>query len=203
MKGVRNDTIGYAVPEDGFMYTIAPNTSYSEDYRITCPPALNGTWGYCWDHDKLRGQGISLKLSKNNTVASDILQLEYALVMNPLRGDTFNRFEYDVSLLDCGDPVWNKEAYGGAGRGVITDGDATTADHDIKLDSCPGYSGGLSVTFDPDPGPAVCPSIKCTGEKLCDQIYFFDRTRKSEPSMACTKEYKGNMVLDLCLQNKQ
>lgn len=207
MKSVRNATIGYAVPEDEVMNVIPPNGTYSEDYRITCPPAVNGTWGYCWDHDKLRGQAISLKISENTTAGSDILQFEYALVQNPLRGDTFIRLDYDVSMLDCGDPQWNKGLYGtnpnGTNRTEITDKNATASDHAIKLAKCPGYAGGLSVTFDPDPGRDVCPPIMCTGENLCSQIYNFDRSREGEPSMACHKHYRGNLVLDLCLKNKR
>lgn len=175
--------------EDSLMKIIKPNENYTEPFRVTCPPTTNKADVYCQDHDKLRGQGVSIKVSRNTTI-TDILQLEYALVQNALQSTT-HQLIYDVSLLDCADPGVNA---------TITDATATTENQNAKLKVCPGYQNGLSVKFDPDPGATVCPPIQCTGkeEPVCTQIYNFDRTRKGEATMACTKEYKGSMILDLC-----
>jgi hypothetical protein len=91
--------------EDEVLYPIPAGTNYSESYRITCPTPVNKTKGYCWSMDKLYGQGVALKISKNATIQSDIFQFEYALIKNPNTTDTFQRLEYDVSLLDCGNPL--------------------------------------------------------------------------------------------------
>lgn len=181
--------------EDDLMQIMNPNETHTEPFRITCPPTGDITTGYCLDHDKLRGQGVSIKVS-NNARITDILQLEYALVQNPLQNATYPQLTYDVSLLDCADPGLDSST---------TDATATTADQQDKVTTCPGYQNGLSVTFDPDPGAHVCKPIYCTGNEspVCTQIYNFDRTRKEEATMMCTNKYEGNMILDLCVGNRE
>ncbi|KAF2853855.1 hypothetical protein T440DRAFT_465606 [Plenodomus tracheiphilus IPT5] len=181
--------------QDDLMQIMKPNETYTEPFRTTCPLMNNVTTKYCEDYDKLRGQGVSIKISKNTSIA-DILQLEYALVQNPLQNATYHQLIYDVSLLDCADPGINA---------TITDATATAADQLNKVNTCPGYQGGLSVTFDPDPRANVCKPIQCTGEEspVCPDIYNFDRTRKGEATMACREKYEGNMILDLCFGNRQ
>jgi len=195
---------GWGSPEDKMNHTIAAGQNYTEPFRITCPPAPNGTTDYCQDYDKLRGQGVSIKISNNASNEQDILQLEYALLQNPLRNDTFYRLEYDVSLLDCADPKRQPSLFNMSSSAFarnITDGTATPADHDLKIEKCPGYQNGLHVWFSADSDGKICEPIACDGKTLCTQIYNFDRMRKGEPSKACKEKYVGDMVLDLCSGN--
>jgi hypothetical protein len=204
LHGPRDGTTGWGSPEDEMNHTITAGQNYTEPFRITCPPAPNGTMDYCWDHDKLRGQGVSIKISNNASNAQDILQLKYALLMNPLRNDTFYRLEYDVSLLDCADPnrqpgLFNMSS---ALARNITDGTATPADRNVKIEKCPGYQNGLHVWFTRDSRDGkICEPIECDGKTLCAQIYNFDRMRKGQPSKSCKDLYVGEMVLDLCSGN--
>ncbi|CAO2654148.1 Nn.00g108810.m01.CDS01 [Neocucurbitaria sp. VM-36] len=132
------------------MYTIPSGKFYTEPYRITCPPAINGSDGYCWDYDKLRGQGVSIKVSNNQSVAEDVLQFE---------------LYYDVSLLDCGKVANYAANYGfdltDPNHRTITDASSTDDDHKAKVEKCPGYKGGLTVTFPSD----------TIGEKWGDKEY--------------------------------
>lgn len=107
LHGYRNGSDGWSVQDEYTSHFMIPGTNHSEPYRTTCPPALNGTIEYCWDHDKLRGQGVAIKISASSKFEKDILQLEYALLKNTMRNDTFYRLEYDVSLLDCADQCIN------------------------------------------------------------------------------------------------
>jgi hypothetical protein len=181
--------------EDEVLYPIPAGTNYSESYRITCPTPVNKTKGYCWSMDKLYGQGVALKISKNATIQSDIFQFEYALIKNPNTTDTFQRLEYDVSLLDCGNPLKDPSAYGN--KTDLIDISATEADYRVKVARCPGFKGGISVGFPADKG-GLCPRITCDGKGKCVDVYNFDRTREKEPSKHCEGEYVGDTVVALC-----
>lgn len=173
------------------MHKLESRMNFSEPYRMTCPPTLNSTNGYCPELDRLRGQGVAIKISRNQSVAADINQLEYALVHNPFDHVEYLRLNYDVSLLDCAVPA----------SGVATaDNSATTEQYQAKIDRCPGYQNGLTLTFEPDPGESICTPIKCTGEEspTCPLIYNYERTREGEASMACREKFQGNMVFTLC-----
>jgi hypothetical protein len=174
---------------------------------MTCPIPHNHTEdpGYCSELDKLQGQGVSLKISKSNSAFSEITQIEYALVQNLQRNDTFHRLDCDVSLLDCADPAVHPHAFTAQDTGglrnvaKITDFTATTADHGAKVEMCPGYRDGVNVTFPNDPKKEKCPkTIQCDGSAICLGIYNFDRTRQGESSLACEQKYRGDMVVDLC-----
>lgn len=194
LGGFRNDSLGWTTEQDTTMHVVEPGTNYSEPYRVTCPPAKNHTEGYCYDYDKLRGQGVAIKISRNESVAADLLQLEYALLQNPLDGDEYHKLYYDVSLLDCAAPE----------NIATSDVSATTEQYQDKIHYCPGYKNGLAVTFHPDPGLEVCKSINCPGEEkpICTDIYNYDRSRLGEASMACQKKFQGNMILQLCVRNQ-
>jgi hypothetical protein len=181
--------------QDGIQHFIASGKDYSEPFRVTCPNVA-GEDPYCADYDKLRGQGVSLKIS-NTTNPSEVLQLEYALVQNPLDKLDYHKLNYDVSLLDCADPLDHPELWGDDAK--ITDKDASAEDRKHKVELCPGYKDGLKVSFKADEGSNgnVCESIDCKENEEC-KVYYFDRTRTNEPSLSCAGEFKGNMVLDLC-----
>jgi hypothetical protein len=214
LLGPRDPTKGFGTAGDEEKHTIPPGEMYTEPFRMTCPlpkgwdpklksAATNATGYqvlinplptepnnlYCIAEDKLAGQGISVKIAKTDLPSGDILQLEYAIVMDPNRGDTFQRMNYDVSLLNC------------AARDNITDFSATTADHDEKIALCPGYDGGLSLTFDNDTQTENCPPTYCDGKDKCLMAYMWDKTRQGESSLGCEREYFGNMTLNLCVGN--
>jgi hypothetical protein len=222
---------GWGTDADQIKHKVDPGGNYTEPWRTTCPLLTTGLPTYCDIEDKLRGQGVSMKVQwedaspPNVSEAINILQVEYALVKNPMRGDTFLRLDYDISLLDCGNPmnypkvyhvnipppaetqssapgappieVWTYDA---SWRNVteLTDVKATENDHAVKLDKCPGYQNGVAVTFPSDKEGKKCPPIHCDGKEKCMSIYTFDRTREGEASMACHEEYRGDMVVHLC-----
>jgi hypothetical protein len=135
------------------------------------------------------------------------LQVEYALVKNPMRrpsGEKIQRLYYDVSLLDCASPdsytviYQANNATGLRNVTELTDAGATAADHEFKVEKCSGYRQGITVTFSND---TICEPIRCTGREKCKGIYMFNRTRKDEPSKKCKEEYRGDMVVDLCVGN--
>lgn len=84
---------------------------------------------------------------------------------------------------------------------MVTDFDATADMVAKKRDSCPGYDGGVAVTFSGDEKGDICPPIYCDGKSKCFMIYTFDRTRPQESSFTCEKEYRGDLRLDLCAEN--
>jgi hypothetical protein len=160
-----------------------------------------GRWltsGWCIPEDKLAGQGVAIKIAKGDApVQGTLLQLEYALVKDPNRvdpnngvRDDFHRINYDVSLLDCGIERANQ-----------SDFNPTPEMLQEKFEMCPGYKGGLSLTFDNDTKSENCPPTFCSADKTCLMAYLWDRTRKGESSLSCEKEYKGNMILNLCVGN--
>jgi len=127
----------------------------------------------------------------NNTADQEITQLEYALYQNPhVPKLKYKQLNYDISLLNCAttDPS-------------ITDFNATPEMHAKKQELCPGYVGGVAVTFSADEDGKICPPIYCDGKNKCFMIYTFDRTRLQESSFTCTEEYKGDLTLDLCVGN--
>lgn len=153
-----------------------------------CP--YTGAPPYCPGEDKLAGQAVSIKISRSNDPADqNITQLEYALYQNPSTHDTFKRLYYDVSLLDCGAPDI-----------AVTDFNATAAMFARKVEVCPGYAGGVAVTFSGEEEGNVCPPVYCDGESRCFMVYTFDRTRRQESSFTCEKEYRGDLRLDLCVK---
>jgi hypothetical protein len=197
LGGFRDDSKGWGTPEDEIRHQLEPGSTYTEPYRITCPIPVNNSHGYCSTYDTLYGQGVSMKIGRTN-ISTEILQIEYALVKNPMRVPpaTFQRLEYDISLLDCGDPHVMPNAFGG--QVAITDALATPDNHKVKVDNCPGYQNGISVSFPAQPRGQKCKSINCDGKSKCSDIYTFDRTRPEEASFSCEEEYKGDMVVDLC-----
>jgi hypothetical protein len=188
LNGQRTDKQGYATPEEQVVYPIAPGGNYSEAFRSTWVSSNDTTRGWNPDTDKLWGQGIAIKLSwADHPHDKNITQFEYALTYNAKAQRQHPLLWYDVSLLDCGTPA----------SGDRTDFTATDADYQVKTEQCPGYQGGLTVTFEPYEGlDSTCPEIACEGE--CHDIYNFDRTRESEPTKQCESEFKGNMILHLC-----
>jgi hypothetical protein len=152
----------------------------------------NITDPYCADMDKLRGQGVSLKIA-NLTHLSEIFQIEYALV-----NGTFN---YDGSGLDCADPAKHPELYQNR---TLTDLDILPQDMQIKLGVCPGIQNGISLSFRSQTGydAGQCETIDCPGtpEMECP-FYWFVRTYTDEPSKTCKGEFRGDMVWDLCAGN--
>ncbi|KAH7118904.1 hypothetical protein B0J11DRAFT_440335 [Dendryphion nanum] len=181
---------GLGSPCDREVKKLVSGAKYTEFYRQTCPrnysiPSPKDE--YCADDDKLAGQAISIKIARDKILANGVTQIEYALMQDPNRGDTFNRLNYDISLLDC------------VRRDDITDAGATAQQHEEKVRGCPGYQGGIAVTFPHDvQGSTNCPPIYCNGTLKCDMIYTWDRSRPGEASLACAREYKGEMRVDLC-----
>jgi hypothetical protein len=150
------------------------------------------TAGYCMNEDKLAGQGVAIKIARGSVPEKgNVLQLEYALVKDPNRGptgDKTHRINYDISLLDCGPEYAD-----------ISDFSATTQQHLEKVEQCPGYNSGLSLTFNNDTEAENCPPTFCNGVDKCYMAYLWDRTRMGESSLSCETEYWGNMTLDLCV----
>ncbi|KAF1838210.1 hypothetical protein BDW02DRAFT_576514 [Decorospora gaudefroyi] len=185
--------------QDSVMHSVLPGSDHTEPYRTTCPAWANGTEGYCPAMDKLSGQGVAIKISaaaaNNLTATNGITQLEYALVSNPNDANSWHTLNYDVSLLDCGAPP-------GTNGTLVTDVSATDADYARKTEQCPGYQGGLTLTFEAacseEYDADICDDIHCEGK--CSDAYMFDRTREGEPSKACRGEFRGDMVLMLCAQ---
>jgi hypothetical protein len=222
LGGFRDDLKGYGTETDLIRHAIKPGENYTEPYRTTCAIPLNSTRGYCWAEDKLYGQGISMKISGNDTADGDITQFEYSLINNPFRPEPkFMRLGIDVPLLDCANPFVYPETYkvkvppapGAAAQkaadihtdgwrdvAALTDSSTTSADHQVKIQMCPGYQHGIAVTF-PSDTAGICPNITCNGVDKCLDIYTFDRTREGEASKSCTKEYRGDTVVDLCAGN--
>ncbi|CAN9426639.1 unnamed protein product [Alternaria sp. RS040] len=188
--------------QENIQHTIASGARYNESFRVTCPN-VEGAEEYCADYDKLRGQGVSLKIF---TAAnpSEALQFEYALVQNPLDELPYHKLNYDVSLLDCADPLDHALLYGigfnTENHREITDQSMSAEDRKHKVDLCPGYKGGLRVSFKAEEScdGDVCEPIDCNEDDWC-KIYFFQRTRDGEPSLSCGGEFRGNVVLDLCV----
>jgi hypothetical protein len=230
LGGARDPGIGFGTEEEQVMHNLpAKNGTWTEPFRVTCsnpenyslttandvdPPwaqnvpgfqwlvsnkMLPGTnkpyvAGYCIPEDKLAGQGVAIKIT-NSTIpeAGKIIQLEYTLVQDFTRHDTYHRFNYDVSLLDCG-PVYDN----------YTDYNATGTMLQEKFDHCPGYKGGLSVTFSNDTAEHTnCPPTFCSADQKCWMAYMWDKTRHGEPSLSCEREYWGDMTLNLCVGNAQ
>ncbi|KAF2445626.1 hypothetical protein P171DRAFT_323327, partial [Karstenula rhodostoma CBS 690.94] len=134
--------VGWGTPEDAVYHTIPSGTHYTEPFRTSAGCAYTGAPPYCPAEDKLAGQGVSIKISRSNNPADqNITQLEYALYQNPNIHDTFKRLYYDVSLLDCGAPDVS-----------VTDFNATDTMYAKKKELCPGYIGGVAVTFSGDEG---------------------------------------------------
>ncbi|KAF1916066.1 hypothetical protein BDU57DRAFT_515916 [Ampelomyces quisqualis] len=223
LGGYKDKTTGYGTAADEIQHHIFPGGSYTEPYRFTCPIPVNETEGtYKWAEDKLSGQGVSMKVSRTSN-KSDITQIEWALLMNPKRNDKFYRLDYDISLLNCADPAASPAVfkvnlppptptesgkpaptptipYNPEWRNLsqLTDALATPEDHQFKIQACPGYQGGIKVSFPNNTVQSNCTAIDCKGKMTCLDIYTFDRTRVGEASMACDAEYRGDMVVDLC-----
>ncbi|CAN9478197.1 unnamed protein product [Alternaria alternata] len=127
-------------------------------------------------------------------------------VQNPLDELPYHKLNYDVSLLDCADPLDHTSLYGidfnAENHREITDQSMSAEDRKHKVNLCPGYKGGLRVAFKVEEGwdGDVCEPIDCNEEDWC-KIYFFQRTRDGEPSLSCAREFRGNMVLDLRAAN--
>ncbi|KAK7184636.1 hypothetical protein PSPO01_09307 [Paraphaeosphaeria sporulosa] len=191
LGGYRNgSTTGWGTPEDAIYHTIPSGTQYTEPFRASAGCPYTGAPPYCPLEDKLAGQAVSIKIARSNDPADqNITQLEYALYRNPNTHDTFKRLYYDVSLLDCGAPDI-----------AVTDFNATEVMLARKVERCPGYAGGVAVTFSADEGGKVCPPVYCDGISRCFMVYTFDRTRRQESSFTCEKEYRGDLRLDLCVK---
>jgi hypothetical protein len=212
--------VNWVTANDSTVHAIAPGSTSTEPYRVTCPIPTNWTRGYCWSHDKLYGQGVSMKISYNEA-SSDVPQFEYALSDDLNRpGHRFQRLEYDVSLLDCANPLVYPKLFkvnvpppvdasadivqvaGWRDATALMDEAMSDGDHKIKMEKCPGYQGGITVSF-PSYKEGVRKLIKCDDVKKCFDIYTFDRTREVEASMSCETEYKGDTVVEFCAVNKK
>jgi len=222
LNGSRDPAVGFGTPDEQIMHPIVPNGTWIEPFRVTCPYpqgwtmeagyANNATWegyeqltsntakddktgkpltaGYCVSEDKLAGQGVAIKIAREPIPEKGkVLQFEYALVKDPNRGDKTHRINYDVSLLDCGPE-----------HADITDSTASAEQLQEKFDHCPGYDGGLAVTFTNDTKGQNCPTTYCNGVDKCFMTYIWERTRQGESSLSCEEEYWGDMVLDLCVE---
>ncbi|KAL5436171.1 hypothetical protein PMIN06_006085 [Paraphaeosphaeria minitans] len=192
LGGYRNGSAtGWGTPEDAIYHAIPSGKYYTEPFRASAGCSYTGAPPYCLLEDKLAGQAVSIKIARSNDTADqNITQLEYALYQNPSTQDTFKRLYYDVSLLDCGAPDV-----------AVTDFNATEAMFARKVKLCPGYAGGVAVTFSADEGGEVCPPVYCDGQSRCFMVYTFDRTRRQESSFTCDKEYRGDLRLDLCVED--
>ncbi|KAH8725513.1 hypothetical protein GQ44DRAFT_707193 [Phaeosphaeriaceae sp. PMI808] len=202
---------GWGTPQEQVMHTIDAYGKYTEPYRITCAKRTADPKEdlYCEPADKLAGQGIAMKITRTAGNFTDILQVEYALTKDTVRGDTFYRLNYDISNLDCADPLKMPSRFNvnAADAAKLTDHSATTSHYQAKAEKCPGYRNGIAVTF---PNNTVigriangteimkCKPIHCGDATLCEDMYNFDRTRGGEASLACHEEYRGDMVVDLC-----
>ncbi|KAB2104432.1 hypothetical protein AG0111_0g7787 [Alternaria gaisen] len=190
--------------QEDIQYTIASGASYNESFRATCPN-IEGAEEYCADYDKLRGQGVSLKIFTPAN-PSEALQFEYALVQNQLDELPYHTLNYDVSLPGCADPLDHVLLYGISfnteNHREITDQSMSAEDRKHKVDLCPGYKGGLRVSFKAEEGcdGDVCEPIDCSEDDWC-KIIFFERTRDGEPSLSCGGEFRGKVILDLCVAN--
>lgn len=165
------------------MSTIEPGDEWSEGFRVTCP-RVNETLEYCPDEDKVTAQGVSIKISKNESIDGDITQFEYFLAQNP--GDSFRKLYYDIALIDC------------ATNRSIKDVEATDQDHDAKK-KCPGYEGGIGITFNNDTETKKCPPVYCNGEQKCLSNYTFEWTQRQEANKWCEEEYYGDLHVTLCV----
>lgn len=173
----------YGTKFDHDINKIVPGGGWQESFRITCP-RVDPTLEYCPDEDKVTDQGVSIKIAKEASEETNITQFEYFLVQKP--GDSFRRFHYDVALIDC------------ATNRKINDLDATDKDHDTKK-KCPGYEGGISVTFNKDTEAKKCPPIFCDGQHNCLSIYTFEWTQRPEANKLCEQEYRGDVYVGLCM----
>jgi hypothetical protein len=177
------------VDPEGVVHTIPAHGEYREPYRELCPNAAAAVPGtnVCLSLQKMRGNGASLKISVSKG-PNGVTQLEYALVQEP--EDNFPRLNFDVSLLDCAQPE----------QAGVTDLQASTDQGLVtkKIAGCPGYEKGLAVWFDDH---AICRPIYCDSANYCDAIYNYDRTRRGEMSLRCSKEYHGNFHFELCVEN--
>lgn len=184
------DAVEFAIPAgltyyEGFRETIPISKAEAEEMVKTHNPPIDTASG------KMKGQGVSFMInSPNNTDwGNGITQLEYSLIQNPENGDKFKRLWYDVSLLNCAVP-----------KATVSDADASK-DHKLnqkKVDGCPGYQNGIAMwTSDPE----SCRPIYCDGVQYCESIYNYDKTRPDEASFQCTKEYRGNLYVELCAGN--
>jgi hypothetical protein len=201
LNGYCNSTTGYSALEDQVWYLVPPRGDYTEYFRLT-PMVANGSKGYDYDWDKQDGQGVFIKIADPIDINGNIMQLEYALTMNPLDNlDYYVKF-FDISLLDCLDPVWFPEPYGislaDSNHRTITDSNMTPADLQQKIDGCPGYQNGMRLSHKDRSGnvATVREQIDCVGNTKC-LVYCFERTLTNEPSKACTADFRGDMVLEL------
>ncbi|KAF2244717.1 hypothetical protein BU26DRAFT_434100 [Trematosphaeria pertusa] len=169
-------------------FTIPAGGTYHEAYRVVVPKEGVGMDSTL---KKMPGQGISIKISNVTGDLSNILQLEYSLVQNPLR-DKFRRLDYDISLLDCAKPP--------ADHANMTDVQSSQELewNQKKIDGCPGYQGGVALWFTDS---KKCRPIYCDGQSYCDGIYNYDKTREGEMSLACHEEYRGDLYFEVCVGN--
>ncbi|KAF2730078.1 hypothetical protein EJ04DRAFT_414398, partial [Polyplosphaeria fusca] len=182
-----------STPEDQVMKAIQAGETYIEPYRTTCVKTGNIT--YCADEDKLAGQGISVKISRT-VDQKNPTQLEYALKksneLNQSDPTAFYRLWFDISMLDCASPPSQDTAF--------TDDNASQDEHQLKVDTCPGYQGGVGLTWDNDQKGCQPLFDDGTFRNYFNQLYMWDRTHPGayEASLGCASEYKGNMTFDLC-----
>lgn len=171
---------------------LEPQQNWTEDFRESCGLPDGAFNRYCPDMDKISGEGVAIKIfngSAGEESNKNISQLEYALVQDPKRGDTFKRLNYDISLLDCAIPPNHIYAQ-------VNDFHAAGWNRK-KVAQCPGYQGGLAVLFT-NTTEQNCPPIRCNGSEVCLEMYNLDKTRKDEPSLACNAEFYGTMAFHMC-----
>lgn len=172
------------------MITVPAGSSYHEAYRQSCPkPSAHASTippPTCKSLGKMEGQAVSIKISNTTEGPENIIQLEYALIKNPERHDTFIRLDYDVSLLNCAQIAGLSE------KEVAADPELTRK----KFAECPAIQAGLALWFD---NTDLCRPIYCDGQTYCDGIYNYSPSEPGEDSFACHQEYKGNMYFEMCV----
>lgn len=176
-----NSVGGLSTPCDEQRVTLEPGASFQDPYRTVCYKG-NNSLQYCPNEDKMANQGVSITISRSPELASDILQFEYELVQEP--DFNYQRFKYDVSLLDCG-RVQNTTSQ-------ISNG------NNGNRQGCSAYNDGLSVTFDGH-GSSLCPWITCNPGEGCRSN---DKSWPQEPGLVCDQELRGNVTLRFCGGNR-
>lgn len=131
-------------PADSDFQTIAPGTNWSEPLRI---PAAGCNCG------------VSLKVSKGQTLAKPILQFEYSIAEAASQANMFT--SYDVSFVDCSTAEPGVAAVDGYNVFTGTD--------------CPSWAHGTKV-LGSSPG---CPAMNCPAGQFCPLDAYFEPEPKN------------------------
>lgn len=171
-------------------------TSYREPFRETIPISKAEAKQMVDTHvapidaatGKVKGQGVSFMITtpSNADWGHGITQVEYSLIQNSENNDAFKRLWYDISLLNCAAPDHE-----------VTDLQASRdpALNRKKVEGCPGYRNGIAMWTSES---EKCRPVYCDGVQYCEAVYNYDATKVNEASFACTKEYRGDLFVELC-----